>query len=103
MLAWGNYSMLQDFRPMETEFFHAEERTGGQREVAKLIMAFGYFASTPKSVFLYVYGVTNRLFILIKYVSEVKGKKYTIVCLVLYLSACSLIFYSLRTNTGFMK
>jgi len=57
---------------MKTEFFHADGRTGGQRDVTKLIVAFGYFASTLKSVFLY--GVTNRLVILIKYLSEAKGK-----------------------------
>ena len=55
-------------RPVGTEFFHA----GGQRDVTKLIVAFGYFASAPKSGFLY--GIANHLVILIKYVSEAKGK-----------------------------
>ena len=59
-------------RPVGTEFFHADGRTGSQRDVTKLIEAFGYFASAPKTGFLY--GVADRLVILIKYVSEAKGK-----------------------------
>ena len=87
--------------PSSGEFFHTDRRTGGQRDVAKLIVAFGYFASTPKSVFFVQrhkpFGYPDKICF------RGEGKEYMIVCLVLYLSACSPVFYSLSPNTGLMK
>jgi hypothetical protein len=36
-------------RPVEAEVFHADGKTGGQRDMMHLIVAFRYLAKAPKN------------------------------------------------------
>jgi hypothetical protein len=37
-------------RPVETELFHTDGRTGGQTDMMKLIVAFRNFSNAPKNI-----------------------------------------------------
>ena len=47
-------------RPMGPELFHGDERTGGQTELTKLIVAFRNFANAPKNLILNFHIIQRR-------------------------------------------